>query len=410
MWDILRFLKNPEGENLKDSSSNPSAEAEKRQINAQLSGALERAALAIDKVLSKQEQEQETEAYSVGAENTFLTGEPDTYPVVESPDLEESEAASLPEKLQEVPETPEETLVIEAESARAEVVPESVEPDVSSEREELREENDGELLRISIHLIKPNPFQPRKVMGESELNELSQSIKEFGVLQPILVRRVDDGYELIAGERRLRAASLAGLAEIPAMIVETEPVTQQIIALVENIQRKNLSAIEEALCLNDILSKTGWSQTELSGRMGRSQASIANKLRLLRLDQAVQELVISGKLGERQARSLLSLSTDEQKQLAQRAIDEELSARALELLVENWNSRDRTPRTKVKKNSTDGPAAELLDDIASIVNKHKGRGISAQWKIKQMNQDSLIVEIIVDLADEKTDEAEEVFG
>ena len=126
------------------------------------------------------------------------------------------------------------------------------------------------------------------------------------MLQPILVKKTDAGYELVAGERRLRASQRAGLSEIPALLVDAEPVTQQILALVENIQRKNLSAIEEAFCLNDILSKTGWSQTELSRRMGRSQASIANKLRLLRLDSAVQDLIIAGKLGERQARSLLS--------------------------------------------------------------------------------------------------------
>jgi ParB family chromosome partitioning protein len=482
MWDILRFLKDPEGENLKDLSSNSSAEAEKRQINEQLAGALERAAMAIDKVLSKQESDE----FSVGAdESDFLTqdlGAPGAYGAAEdgvsgSPDTADTpeipETPETPEtaEITEVPETPEEAEApVQAEgddqaleaawnagdlgaeedslpdaavaaepagrehsadaspepdtlpepgiSLKADIPPESdvlpepvvtpapvitpkpvvpPAPVVLPEPDEAAGPEGGRLLEIAISSVRPNPFQPRKVMGDTELRELSQSIKEFGVLQPILVKSVPGGYELIAGERRLRAASLAGLSEIPAMVVETEPVTQQIIALVENIQRKNLSAIEEAVCLNDILSKTGWSQTELSSRMGRSQASIANKLRLLRLDASVQELVISGKLGERQARSLLSLSTEEQRQLAQRAIDEELSARALEQLVENWNNRERAPRSKARKNSPDGPACELLGDIASIVNRHKGRGISAQWKVKQMNQDSMVVEITVDL-------------
>ncbi|MDR1885470.1 MAG: ParB/RepB/Spo0J family partition protein, partial [Synergistaceae bacterium] len=264
------------------------------------------------------------------------------------------------------------------------------------------QEAEGErLLRLPPSMIKPNPFQPRKVMGENEIIELSESIKELGVLQPIIVRKAGDSYELVAGERRLRAAERAGLATIPAVLLEAEPLTQQIIALVENIQRKNLSAIEEAICLQDIISKTAWSQTELSRRMGRSQASIANKLRLLRLDQSVQDLVISGKLGERQARSLLNLSMEEQRELAQRAIDEDLSARDLESLAENWNAKSQSgpPGRRESKKSDDGPASELLGDVATLINRHRSRGIAAQWKVKQMDQDSLVVEISVDLSE-----------
>jgi ParB family chromosome partitioning protein len=417
MWDILRFLKNPEGDNLKDSSSNPSADAEKRQINEQLAGALERAVLAIDKVLSKREAAGESSSGT--GDGDFLTQGGDV------PDSAEDDVPVKPEE--RVPAEADVRPSEEAARADAEVNAEAKEsgprvrtaveaddvlesvaaPAVAPHLEETGESNGGRLIVAAISSVRPNPFQPRRTMGEAELQELAQSVREFGVLQPILVKSVAGGYELIAGERRLRAASLAGLSEIPAMVVETEPVAQQIIALVENIQRKNLSAIEEAACLNDILSKTGWSQTELSSRMGRSQASIANKLRLLRLDSSVQDLVISGKLGERQARSLLSLSAEEQKQLAQRAIDEELSTRALEQLVENWNNRERAQRTKAKKNSQDGPADELLGDIASVVNRHKNRGVSAQWKVKRMNQDSLVVEIIVDLTGEGTAAAEE---
>jgi ParB family chromosome partitioning protein len=424
MWDILHFLKNPKGENLNDLSSNPSAEAEKRQINEQLAGALERAAMAIDKVLSKRESDEPGDELSVGIdESDFLTQDlgvsvspkgPETTRDV-APAEEDStspDVIAYEEDSGEKEDLPPYEAVIESagrDSGAGVAPPPDITPApiILPEPDEAVESDGGHLLDLAISSVRPNPFQPRTVMGEAELRELSQSIKEFGVLQPILVKSVPGGYELIAGERRLRAAALAGLDEIPAMVVETEPVTQQIIALVENIQRKNLSAIEEAVCINDILSKTGWSQTELSSRMGRSQASIANKLRLLRLDASVQDLVISGKLGERQARSLLSLSTEEQRQLAQRAIDEELSARSLEQLVENWNSRERAPRGKARKNSPDGPAGELLGDIASIVNRHKNRGISAQWKVKQMNQDSMIVEITVDLTGGATGEVAE---
>jgi ParB family chromosome partitioning protein len=264
------------------------------------------------------------------------------------------------------------------------------------------------MLEIAVSSIKPNPFQPRKELGEQEIMELSESIKEFGVLQPILVKHKDDGYELIAGERRLRAAAKAGLANIPAIVVEIEPLNQQIIALVENIQRKNLSSIEEAVSLQDILAKTGWKQTELSRRMGRSQASIANKLRLLRLEPAVQEMVLQGKLGERQARALLSLPAEEQKMLAQKAIDEDLSTKAIESLAENWNSKPPTPRPKGSRSSGEGPGGELLGDIAELVNRHRARGTMAQWKVKQMNQSSLVVEISVDLMKTDLNEDENV--
>jgi ParB family chromosome partitioning protein len=253
------------------------------------------------------------------------------------------------------------------------------------------------LIDIPVASVRPNPYQPRKEIGEQEILELSESIREFGVLQPILVKRAGDGYELIAGERRLRAAARAGFADIPAVVADTEPLNQQIIALVENIQRKNLSSIEEAISLQDILTKTGWSQSELSRRMGRSQASIANKLRLLRLDAEVQGLVLSGKLGERQARSLLSLSPENQRALAQKAIDEDLSARALETLAENWNDKPASPRPRSPRASSEGPGGELLGDVASLVSRHRSRGVMAQWKVKQMNQSSLVVEITVDL-------------
>ena len=131
--------------------------------------------------------------------------------------------------------------------------------------------------------------------------------------------------------------------------------------------------------------------------MGRSQASIANKLRLLRLDPDVQGLVMSGRLGERQARSLISLSPEDQRALAQKAVDEELSARALETLAENWNKQPAQPKRRAARGSSDGPGGELLGDVAALVNRHRGQGLMAQWKVKQMNQSSLVVEITVDL-------------
>ena len=373
MWDILRFLKNPEGSSPVAEDATQSATAEKNQIDTQLMNALERTEAAIDEELTR-------------------SASPEA-------DTEESDVEPL-EPIASMEDAPTETQMDGEREEPLEVQP-TIPEDNPSPNPEISEER---LLKIPISRIMPNPFQPRKIMGENEITELSESIKELGVLQPILVKQIESGYELIAGERRLRAAQRAGLQDIPAMVVETEPLTQQIIALVENIQRKNLSAIEEALCLQDIISKTAWSQTELSRRTGRSQASIANKLRLLRLDPSVQELVVAGKLGERQARSLLSLSVEEQKLLAQKAVDEDLSARALEELSENWNGRSGAPRKRSRQRpeSTEGPAGELLGDIATLINRHRSKGTAAQWKVKQMNQSSLVVEISVDLMEGAT--------
>jgi ParB family chromosome partitioning protein len=260
------------------------------------------------------------------------------------------------------------------------------------------EKADGRvLLNIPIDMISANPYQPRKSMDESELSELSASIRELGVLQPILVRQISPvEYELIAGERRLRAAKRANLASIPAMLMETTPLSQQVMALVENIQRKNLSAIEEAVCLQDILSKTGWSQSDLAKRMGRSQASIANKLRLLRLDESVQQLVIGGKLGERQARALLSLSMEEQRRLAQKTIDDDLSTRELEDLVEKWGDSPRPTKASKKKTISEGVQPEMMNELVSIINKYRAKGVPAKMRIKQNDAECILVEISAD--------------
>jgi ParB family chromosome partitioning protein len=357
MWDILNFLKNPPGDGAIEK--NAAAKERIRQINEQLEDAIENPRPEPARTPAK-------ESYAADAGSAGPDAE------IQDKKIKKSAPASVPLK--------------------------PAEEDTEKNRDETPEAApEGKLADIPVDIVDPNPFQPRKELGEQEITELSESIREFGVLQPILVRQAGQRYELIAGERRLRASKLAGLKSVPAIVVEAEPLHQQIIALVENIQRKNLSSVEEAVSLQDILSKTGWSQSELSRRMGRSQASIANKLRLLRLDPAVQELVLTGKLGERQARALLSLSPEDQVTLAQKAVYEEMSSRALETAAENWNSKPRAPRRKAGRESAEGPGGELLGDIATLVNKHKSRGIMAQWKVKQMNQSSLVVEITVDL-------------
>lgn len=399
MWNLLTYLKkNP----LEDSQGEASAQAEneKRMINEQLMATLERTERAIDDAAAASDREL--------IETSDLDGVPgmsvEETPAAQEGELSEDESflASMATLSQIGDETAPPHPNAEFEHAQA--MEHEGDAPTSEKEAEVAAELDGKrLMNIAVSMVRPNPYQPRKVMGENEIDELSRSIRQFGVLQPILVRPDGDMYELIAGERRLRAAQRAGLTEIPAIVAEPDPMEQQLMALIENIQRKNLTAIEEAICFQDIISKTNISQTELAHRTGRSQSSIANKLRLLRLDRSVQELIMSGKLGERQARSLLNLSLDEQRELAQRAIDEDLSAKALEDLAEDWNAGKvpGTAKPKKKNEGQDGPGGKLLDDLASLINKHRNRGTSAQWKVKQMDEDALIVEISVDLSSEE---------
>lgn len=162
--------------------------------------------------------------------------------------------------------------------------------------------------------IRPNPNQPRRHFDEDALSELSSSIKEHGVLQPLSVRRASCGYELVSGERRLRAARLAGLSEVPCIIVDVDPEGSSLLALVENLQRKDLDFVEEAAALARLISACHLSQEEAAKKIGKSQSAVANKLRLLRLSPQVLDLLRSNGLSERHARALLRLE-DEHLQL-----------------------------------------------------------------------------------------------
>ncbi|NLY44296.1 MAG: nucleoid occlusion protein [Clostridiaceae bacterium] len=174
----------------------------------------------------------------------------------------------------------------------------------------------GQIIKIPVDKIKPNPFQPRKHFDMTSLEELSSSIKQYGVLQPINVRRIGSGnYELIAGERRLRATQLANFKEIPAIVVDIDDNDSAIIALIENLQREDLNFLEEAEGYYHLIHEHGLTQEELALKVGKTQSTIANKLRLLKLSPKVQKIIIENNLTERHARALLRLP-DEQMQLS----------------------------------------------------------------------------------------------
>lgn len=191
-------------------------------------------------------------------------------------------------------------------------------------------EEKDKIINVPVEDILPNRFQPRLAFDEKELNELANSIVKYGVIQPIVLRSIGSKYEIIAGERRYKATVLAGLKTIPAIINNTDDNTSAEIALLENLQRKNLTVIEEAQSFKKLLDR-GFIQDEIATKLGISQSSIANKLRLLNLPKKVQDALLHNKISERHARSLLSLNdADEQISLLDRIIKERLTVRQTE--------------------------------------------------------------------------------
>lgn len=197
----------------------------------------------------------------------------------------------------------------------------------------------GSLATIPIEEIRANEYQPRRSFDESALDELAESIRAYGVLQPVVVRKVAGGYELVAGERRYRASKLAGLTEIPAIVKKYDDKEMSEVALIENLQRENLNIMEEAIAYKKLMTDFGLKQDELAARMGRSRSYIANVLRLLSLSSAVKQLVSDGVLTMGQVRPLV-IVTDEAVQiaLANRIVEEGLSARAVEELVKRLST------------------------------------------------------------------------
>lgn len=210
-------------------------------------------------------------------------------------------------------------------------------------------ETKEELLDVDIDLIDPNPEQPRTLFSEDKLEELTQSIRENGLVQPILLRRKNGGrYEIVAGERRWRASQKAGLQRVSAVVREVADDKLLEMALIENIQRQELNAIEEATAYQRLMSILGLTQEEVAKRVGKDRSSVANYVRLLRLPDTVQKMLIGDQLSMGHARALLGLELQEaQASLAQKIIKEKLSVRETERLVQH-----QAVDTKIQENST----------------------------------------------------------
>ena len=192
------------------------------------------------------------------------------------------------------------------------------------------------LVEVNVASIRPNPYQPRATFDEESIAELAQSIQQVGLLQPLLVRKVDDGYELVAGERRLRAVTSLGMEKVACIVQQDiEDESSAMMALIENLQREDLHYLEEAQCYQKLLETYGLTQEELANRLGKSQSSIANKLRLLKLSDEVKAAMTEKRLSERHARALLKLTDDKQRLDAVEKIAEKgLSVKETEQMVE----------------------------------------------------------------------------
>lgn len=216
------------------------------------------------------------------------------------------------------------------------------------------EQADAGVLEISLDDIRPNPHQPRTDFNPDDLDELRQSIIEHGLIQPVIVKQVERGYELIAGERRFRAAKLAKLKKIPAILRDISPEDQAKLALVENLQRQDLNPIEEALGYERLLEDYALTQQELSKSLGKSRTHITNTLRLLNLPDSVLEAIKQGRLSAGHGRAILSFPEERQAEVAQQAIDHGWSVRLLEALAKKPVSEPKSkPKYEVDPHLTD---------------------------------------------------------
>lgn len=192
----------------------------------------------------------------------------------------------------------------------------------------------NEVVSIDIDKVMPNLYQPRKYFNDEALNELSNSIREYGIIQPLTVRKMGESFELVAGERRLRAAKLANLKTVPCNIIDITDSESAEIALLENLQREDLNYIEEAEAYYNLINEHNFTQDKLAQKMGKKQSTIANKLRLLKLGDKVRELCLKNKLTERHARALLAVQEEDlQLKIIQRVIKDGLNVKKTEELI-----------------------------------------------------------------------------
>lgn len=263
------------------------------------------------------------------------------------------------------------------------MIPDKSEKIISIKEEDMKDNVSRETL-IDINKIEPNKLQPRKSFNEDAIHELSESIRQYGIIQPLLLQMRGDYYEIIAGERRWRAARIAGIKEVPAIIKEYSE--QQIveISLIENIQREDLNPIEEALAYQRLIEEFKLKQDELAERVSKSRTTITNSMRLLKLDERVQNMLIDDMISSGHARALISIEdTEMQLQIALKIFDEKLSVRETERLVKkeqgekkeiNKQEKDIISRDKIIYTRLEEKMKTIVGTKVSINNKANNKG------------------------------------
>lgn len=228
------------------------------------------------------------------------------------------------------------------------------------------EADEDRVLYIDINDIKPNKDQPRKTFNEEKLKDLANSIKENGVIQPLIIRKAQNGYELVAGERRWRAARIAEIKKAPCIIRNFDEKQNMIVAIIENMQRENLDPIEEALGLNEMIKRFEFTQEQVSNALGKSRAYIANSLRLLKLPEKIQNMIIEGRISAAHGRTIITIK-DENKQIevCDKIIRNGLSVRAAERLTEKIKD-DARPERKKRKPGVNAEIAAVEDELRKI--------------------------------------------
>lgn len=260
---------------------------------------------------------------------------------------------------------------------------------ISSRGEYYQMQRELTIQYIAVDRVRPNPYQPRKVFTQAALEELAHSIAEHGLMQPITVRMIGNSYELIAGERRLKASKLAGLTEIPAVIVEVTNKNSAVLALIENLQRENLNFLEESEAFQTIMQDYGYTQQELAKTLGKNQSTIANKLRILKLSPAIKKKLVEYNLTERHARALLKLPTEElQMEVVEKVGKQELNVKKTEQLIEQVLVHLTQEKVEEKKNNQKFRAFVrdirlFTNTITQAVGMIQQSGIDAKYTMKQ---------------------------
>ena len=265
---------------------------------------------------------------------------------------------------------------------------------------ETEKTDENSIVSININNIKPNENQPRKTFDEEKIAELANSILEHGLIQPIVVRKKAKGYEIVAGERRYRAARKAGLKNIPCLIRELTDEQNMLLAIIENMQREDLNAVEEAQAIEKMIKTYGLTQEQVSKSLAKSRPYITNALRLLKLPEEVQEMVVQGKISAGHARALVSVK-DENKQivLAKRIAEEGLSVREIEKLS-GEETKKAKPAARAKKKSIE--VAEVEQDLKDILGTKVNlieKGKKGKIEIEYYSRDELerILELLKNL-------------